>query len=320
MTDSYNEQYWKEQFAVTEADMDRLETYIMETGQAQELIALARRIVRGRLLYGPEFSPAVAETGSMPLDYSVRLWDPAAKWQIGDHVVVWTWSYVRRIDEVKIGEVIDQNAEYVFIQVEDRRNQKRQFPRAESGSDKAKKWHQTIVNAVARLRQAHDIDKEADSVILKYGEAIVSQLLNALLDDERFVQLSARWFLRNLVLPLSEVQLASLAWAMLKIIEPPSTEDLLLLLPAPVQEGDPSLFGLYLAMQSRPGIFANADPGQRPRWLLVGPPPGPATAHYAAYDPESYCVLCEPGEKIEVNTAKRLWELNLFPAICWPQG
>jgi hypothetical protein len=51
MTDIYSDHYWETEFAVTQADMDRLESYIAETGQAHDLANLARRIIRGRLRY-----------------------------------------------------------------------------------------------------------------------------------------------------------------------------------------------------------------------------------------------------------------------------
>ena len=36
MTDVYSDRYWQTEFAVTQADMDRLESYIVETGTAYD--------------------------------------------------------------------------------------------------------------------------------------------------------------------------------------------------------------------------------------------------------------------------------------------
>lgn len=319
MVDIYSDSYWQSKFTITEADLNRLENYIRETGKAYDLTALARRIIRGRLRYGREISPAALGVQTALTDHSVRLWDPAGEWQIGNHVVIWTWSFARRVEEVKIGEIVEQNPQYVFIQVDDIKNQKRQFERAAPGSQEAIKWRQKVENVVARLREARDIEEWIELISLKHGNQVASQLLNALQSNKRFVRLSGRWFLRSLAEMPTEIQLSKLAWLMLELEEPQPTEALLPKTLLPMAPGDPGLFGLYLALQSHPQLFANADPDQRPRWKLVGPPPGPIAAKYAAYDPADYHVLCEPGETVSERTAQRLWDLNLFSTICHQQ-
>jgi hypothetical protein len=208
----------------------------------------------------------------------VRLWDPAGGWQVGDHAVVWTYSYVRRTDEVKIGEVVNQDVASASFLVEDIKDRTRKFLRAKPNTDEARRWRRIVEEAVARLRQAQNIDEWTELIALEHGDRIASQLLGALRTDGRFVRLAGRWFLRRLAVAPLEAQLTDLAWAMLSLDEPQPTETLLSQLPPPVAEGDAGLFGLYLGMRSRPDLFANADPGQRPRWTLAGPPPGPAVA------------------------------------------
>jgi hypothetical protein len=315
MADVYRDHYWQSEFAVTEADIDRLETYIAETGKAHELEVLAKRIIRGRLRHGPEASPAALGVQTALADGSVRLWDPADEWQAGDHVVIWTWSYAHRANEVKIGEVIDHDQLYVYAWVEDSSRQKRKLTRAKSGSKEANLWRKKVEEAVARLRRAQTMDEWTELIALEHGDRVASQLLDALRADERFVRLAGGWFLHRLAVPPSEEQLAALAWAMLGLDEPQPTQDLLSLLDPPVTEGDAGLFGLYLGMRDRTDLFANADPGQRPRWVLAAPPPGPAVAGYAAYDPDTHQVLCEPDETLDESTARRLWELDLFRVV-----
>ena len=103
MSDVYSDHYWQSKFTVTQADMDRLEARIAKTGKAHELDAMTKRIIRGRLRHGAEISPAARGVQAALADHSVRLWDPAGKWEVGDHVVIWTWSFARRANEVKIG-------------------------------------------------------------------------------------------------------------------------------------------------------------------------------------------------------------------------
>ena len=79
MTDPFSDHYWIEEFQVTKADLDRITAHIRETSRAHDLTTLARRVVRGRLRYGPETStPALAGWAK---DLSVRLWDPAGEWR-----------------------------------------------------------------------------------------------------------------------------------------------------------------------------------------------------------------------------------------------
>jgi len=57
MSDPFSDRYWIEEFQITQADLDRIAAHIRDTGQAHDLTALARRVVRGRLRYGPVNPP-----------------------------------------------------------------------------------------------------------------------------------------------------------------------------------------------------------------------------------------------------------------------
>jgi hypothetical protein len=154
-------------------------------------------------------------------------------------------------------------------------------------------------------------------VILEHGEKVISQLVEALRGDERFLRLAGRWFLRELAASPTEVQLESLAWGMVPLEEAKSTAELLPLVKPPVAEGDPGLFGLYLAMRES-ASFENADPGKRPRWILAAPPPGTCTPQHAAYDPESYEVLCIPDEPVSQAVVEQLWKADLLRTVLEP--
>ena len=79
--------------------------------------------------------------------------------------------------------------------------------------------------------------------------------------------------------------------------------------------GAAGVFGLDLAMQAHPDLFTNIDPGAGPRWVLAGPPPGSYTARQGAYDPESYQLLCQPGDLLSDEIVHRLWVLGLLNVI-----
>lgn len=313
MSDPFSDRYWIEEFQITEKDLARIGDHIRETNQAYDLTVLARRVARGRLRYGPEEGsvPAQREWIEDPL---VRLWDPAADWEQGDQTYVWTWSFVRKRSEVIVGEVTEMDEQFVYITVDDEYQPVRQFQRAEPHSSEAVKWHQKVVQAIEGLKKGATEAEQIEHVVLKHGEQMMSQLLDAMNDYQGFIRLSGRWFLRELAVPPTDQQLAALAWAMLLLEEPKSTADLASLVEPPFAGGDPGLFGLYLAMRES-AVFENADPGQRPRWVLAGPPPGTCTPHYAAYDPETYEVLCIPGHETSPEAVQRLWETDLLRAV-----
>jgi hypothetical protein len=314
MSDPFSDRYWIEEFQVTEADLDRIEKHIQETNQAHDLTTLARRVVRGRLRYGPEKRSIPAQS-TWAADPSVRLWDPAKVWKEGDYAIVAVGfaKEGRTEHEPFVGEVTVVKPSKVTVRIDALRDSRTYS--TEDKPDRLQRWRQFVENLVAARRSAKDIESQTEYVLLEHGEKVISQLLEALRADERFVRLAGRWFLRKLAVPATDEQLASLAWTMVPLEEPQSTADLVPFVEPPLVEGDPGLFGLYLAMRERAKLFENADPGKRPRWVLAGPPPGSRTAHHAAYDPETYEILCLPDQPISPETVKRLWELGLLKAV-----
>jgi hypothetical protein len=313
VTDPFSDHYWIEEFQVTQADLDRIAAYVRETRGAHDLTALARRVVRGRLRYGPETSapawPAWAE------DPSVRLWDPGDQWREGDHAIVAVGfaEEGRTVHEPFVGEVTRVDANQVTVQI-DALGESRAFT-TQAQADCLERWRQFVEDLVEARRGSRDLETQTGYVLLEHGERVVSQLLDALRADERFVRLAGRWFLRELAVPPTGEQLAALAWAMVPLEEPLPTADLVPLVRPPLAEGEPGLFGLYLALRDQAGSFENVDPGKRPRWVLAGPPPGSCTPHHAAYDPETYEVLCLPGEAVPPEAVRRLWEVGLLEVV-----
>ena len=93
------------------------------------------------------------------------------------------------------------------------------------------------------------------------------------------------------------------------------TGELLPLVKLPLPGGDQGLFGLCVALKQRSDLFKNTEVGQRPRWVLGGNPPGGFLAEHAAYDPDTYEVLCLSDRPVGDKAARRLLELNLVEAV-----
>jgi hypothetical protein len=310
--DVFSDTYWTNEFEVTEADLDRIASYIDRTSQASDLTALAGRVVCGRLEHGPETSAPVQPTWVE--DASVRLWDPAGEWETGDHVIVARRIPKTQLFEALIGEIIGLDSEQVGVQL-DTVDEPVTYQRAPAESDTARRWHAKVQEVVNRKRTASGLGDQAEAILLTHGERIGSQLLEALLADERFIRLAGHWFLSELAMLATKEQLTALVWALARLTEPKPTAELVPLVHPPLVDGDSGLFGLYLAMRQRDDLFKNTDPGQRPRWVLAGPPPGPFTPRYAAYDPDTYEVLCMPGATASPEVARQLWDLQLLQAV-----
>jgi hypothetical protein len=87
-------------------------------------------------------------------------------------------------------------------------------------ADRLERWRQFVEDLVEARRGSRDLETQTGYVLLEHGERVVSQLLDALRADERFVRLAGRWFLRELAVPPTGEQLAALAWAMVALEEP----------------------------------------------------------------------------------------------------
>ena len=315
MSDVYADAYWTDEFEITTADLDRIAAHIRKTRQASDLTALSRRVIHGRLVHGPEDVGTPAQR-HWSADGTVRLWDPETAWKPGDHVIVavgleeqgraWNAPFVAEITEVVRGIRVRVQIDALGISKSYSVNPKYR--------EQYQRWRGLVEGLVADRRGTKDVETQIEYVILEHGERVVGQLLEALRADRRFVRLAGRWFLRELAEPPGDEQITALAWALLPLEEPRPTAELVPLVQPALAEGDPGLFGLYLAMRDRPNLFENADPGQRPRWLLAGAPPGSCTPRHAAYDPETYEVLCLPDQPALPEAVQRLWALGLLRA------
>jgi hypothetical protein len=313
--DAPSDTYWQSEFAITDADLDRLERFIEEQRAAQPLETLVKRVIRGRLRYGADTASVASGSRAVLRDRQARLWDPAAAWHAGEHAILWTYSYARQRNEVKIGVMVGQDQEAVLFEVDDTRDTRRIMQRARSDSRSAQTWRQTVENAVEQLRRAPEGIGRVDLIVLEHGSRVASHLLGALKADGRFVESVGRWFLRRLTVAPPGEQVAALAWAMLERETPEVWETSEVCRECGIED-DAGRFGLHLAMAGQPGRFGNIGTPERPRWHLAGPPPGEVTARHAAYDPETYHVLSEPGERLDRAVSARLWELGLLRAVC----
>ncbi|GAB4405981.1 MAG: hypothetical protein Kow00123_18460 [Anaerolineales bacterium] len=315
MSKTLSEAYWREEFDITQDDLRRLAEFIREAGQAQDLTTLARRVVRGRLRFGPDMSAAVLPgvAGGEP----VRLWDPAGEWKVGDRVIV-----ARRIGatdrfEALVGEIVSVTAGQAIMQL-DGATERVTYERESQDTEKAKRWREKVREVAAQMRGASDTEDRVDGVLLEHGERIFARLLQALQSDDRFLALDGRWFVRDLTAKLTADQVRALAAALAQRGEPVATADLVPLVPPPLPEGDAGRFSVYDALLARPGRFANVGTATRPMWRIVPVPWERAVGAFFAYDPDTYEILLQPGAPVNKKQAERLQALGLYDALVEP--
>ena len=300
-----------QQFRLSEDDLNRIAAHIEVTRQAQDLTDLARLVIGDVLRSHPRLIERARVTKTEHA--SVRLWDPAGKWEVGDHAIV-AVRLSRDRFEPYVGEVAGVDGDRVHILIAGSGQSKTYF-RARPGSQEAHTWHLLVKDIVEAKASAQEEREQIDGVILTQGEHIISELFNALRASDRFVCVDGMWYLVELASLPSAEQIIGLAWRMIRLEEPAPTSALLPLVKPPLPEGDQGLFGLYLAIEERPDLFKNTEAGQVPRWVLSGHPPGGFLAEHAAYDPDTYEVLCLPDRPVGDKAARRVLELDLVEGV-----
>lgn len=314
MTDVFDDVYWAEEFRITKADTERIASYIRRNDRAYDFTNLAKRVVRGRLRHGSESSAPVEISG---VDASsVRTWDPAATWKIGDLAIV-AASVIKgdkRVFVPSVGEITKMEKETVTLKIDSLEKSLSFSTIPKYSKDDLQKWRQ-FVEKLLDDWLGGDLMSHVDYIFMKHGERVASQLLAALISDERFIGLSGRWYLKELATLLGEERIEAIAHYMLRKNRPQLLEDIMTVVSAHLEQGDTGLFGLYLTMQNKSEQFSNIGREDKPQWILAGPPLGPFTAKCDAFDPETYDVLCQPGDEVSPEIVKRLWDEGLLHAV-----
>jgi hypothetical protein len=307
----FNERYWSKLFGIAEADLTRFATQMRESGRAMTLTDLARDVIRARLRAESQLFSELAPSGDMS-SWIVRLWDPGADWREGDRVIVVVdGSSKARPYAPCVGEVIRVEDDRVVVSVDGVTASQvlGLGPGAQAREREAKEAE------MLGIGQRFDEDAQIDFVLWRYGPRAVGRLAHALDADSRFVELEGLWFLRKLAIRPSGGMLAQLAATMFEQNSGPvRLDDVVEVLSLGGTAPAGARFGLAQALGERTALFENVGSAARPLWSLAGPPPLVFTARHAVYDPETYVVLCVPGETLSAEVARRLWRAGLLRA------
>lgn len=318
---AFYERYWSHLFGVTRADLDLLAEFIESearaSGRASDLTGLVRAVVIARLSQGPRLNstPAPDAKVSNPL---VRKWDPEASWAVGDRAIF----VVPDLDRVRgfapwLGEIVQVGSDHVLARIDGR-----SAPEVYALGPVARGRMGPSPDArMAGLAQSDDAGSCTDEVIWRFGTVVVGRLLGAMKVDSRFVELDGAWFVRDLSRQPRDQELAAAARALFGLQASSLTLDSLLShvsSDAPVSVAE--RFGWALALEGRPDTFTRVSRLPQSRWALAGPPPVPLVARRTVYDPESFVILCTPGETLSASVARRLWDCGLLYAALGTSG
>ncbi len=308
----FYQRYWTKFFSITQPDLTRLATLIRSKGEALTLTTLVRAVISTRLRLGPQLTgdASVCVKGDTP---PVRFWDPDARWQVGDRAIFAVSGTTSPRPPVPRGGTVIRVEEETVAALIDGLTRLQTYPTKEATGGESGRISTSEVDA---LFESEDEAQQIDYVIWRFGDRLFEQVLAALSADDRFLHLQARWYLRELAQPLSETQVVTLARDLFAQTSEPVPFDVLIpLVDSPVSKGPAGRFGLLQTLSSHPALFRRVEVKPEPLWALAGPPPGRWVARHAAYDPETFEVLCEPWDVIGSEAAQRLWDCHLFRAV-----
>ena len=167
-----------------------------------------------------------------------------------------------------------------------------------------------------RLGQEADPGNEqTEAILLKHGETILSRLGEALESEPRFTGLEGKWFLTDRLPHLEPDALQSIYRTLLQNPSASLDEIVSALKDAGTEDKTLLRMALHTALLRSPQRFDNIGTSAYPQWKARLPEVEQAVATHYAYDPQTYEILCRPGQRLSQKKAVRLQELNLYPYV-----
>ena len=310
--------------AVYPQDMDRLAAWMRLDMVALDLTTMVQELIKVRLW--DDFAPSSPPLPELPDSNEVRVWDPAYAWQVGDLAIFpvsceeMASSPRQALMYPRVGEILSLRGNSAVVSIDGlRENRIYGLVPVRVSESQLETWRQTVEQAVARLGTCAEVSCRVAEALWVHGATLVRRMVSALRQDPRFMSLEGMWFLRQLAELPSPEELAAVNRALLFSEDPLSIDELeARCLREPHVRTTPRRFGLALALQERQDLYANVGTDGRPRWVLIEPPQGQYRARMAAYDPDTFQILCEPGEALSSDAVHRLWDLGLLRRVIGP--
>jgi len=194
------EAFWRDEYQVSEGDLDLITGHILEAGKPQPLEELAALIIKHYLQQEKEAVSRQLGGG--------RIYRPVDRYQVGEELVFSVLDYaVGRVVDVRPGHN-PKYGEFEVIKVAfDDGAQEREFA---AGFDHPHPLNRPVEEL---LRQGRE-DLSEDDLVRMFEHYVAAKLEFALQENKEFVQFDGRWFLQEL-LPEIHVGYLNLAEAVI---------------------------------------------------------------------------------------------------------
>jgi len=273
-----DEQYWTQDFAVTDGDVTRLYTFLQQTGQPEKAMNLLAQVVRRKLekksieLDSQQRHKSVAAAEALLQDHTVRVYQQTEDYEKGEQLLV-AWRGSQR-DEwyYGVGEVIEKKTVsephyrwIIRLRFADR-SERSYIAGTDLNHPESRKLGLKLFDI--RTKEEQPLDKVADQVLCVYGSTLLAHLLGRLDEDDRFVRWADSCWLAEVLPELPEDALdraAAYLWSRGLLA---MAEALLQTLGLPTDEHHHWVLNLALAKDER---FDNEGTQAVPQWVAPLP-------------------------------------------------
>lgn len=315
----YDKEYWASQADITLDDLNRTAGRLARAGLPQDLKTILLPIIRGRLEHGHD--PGPPAPGGLKNVPAGRIWDPDCDWQVGDILLLIHDRFGSSKYEVFTGEIVSLDPGEAQIKIDELQSTVT-FLRTLPGTANAQivpdirgTWRETLQAAVETKLHSGVPEEQAEGILLKYGERLLTRLAEALGRDPRFTGFEGKWYLGDGLPRIGPQTLQALHRFLLQN-QPASLEDLLPV----VTESPPANVSLvrmavHFTLVRSAERFENIGTNIRPQWKARPPAHDQAEVTHFAFDPQTFELLCRPGQRLTQKKARRLEQLNLYAHV-----
>ena len=298
-----------ENFIITHQDLLCFKDWCEEQHRGLSLEEMTRKLIRDRLEKGIDQKPLLLP--EWVHQKNVLSWNEEDKWKVGSQVIV-----ARSINGITpfFGAIINiQNGEF-HIQIGD---EIIKYEQVKPGSIEAQARYKNVRRCISEyedqqkmLLAKKNIDEQMTYVIFKYGDQIASLIDAALKSNSSFISYVHRWYLRTWIYDIPIKTMLDIHREMLKanqIINVTQFHEQIPDLP----EGLIGELSISYSIDKIPNLFQKEEEG----WRAIKPPPPSwelARGIFYVYDPETFAILLQPGQRLIKVQAERLQSLGLY--------
>jgi hypothetical protein len=252
---------------------------------------------------------------------SVYLWDPEKiDWAVGNLVLIARDPDYRDDYKAFLAVITGFDEKHVRVKLDD--GEETSYQRFLPGTSmtilegsKASIHRETVRKAVERQLQSTNLKQQAEGLLLKHGNVILSHLYDSLKSDSQFIGVEGRWYLVDRLTRIEVKTLKSIHQLLLQRSSFILDDVALLVAMDGVSDEVMLKMSIQAALLQLPERFENLSMTGRPQWRALPPKPEQAKILYYVYDPQTYEVLCCPGQDLSKKSADRLQEINVYSSV-----